>query len=92
MIENQSINFTLDNMIKGLEALGDMQAPLNVLLENLTETIADKVLVRIKRIQASRSIIHARSSVVYCTGRTYCHRNGEAWRNPRKESRWSNTL
>ena len=67
MIEKQSINFALDNMIKGLETLGDIQTPLNVMLENLAETIADKVVQELrKRIQASRSIIHARNCVRYC--------------------------
>ena len=48
MIEEQSINLAHDNMIKGLESLGDIQTSLNAVLENLAETIADKVMARIK--------------------------------------------
>lgn len=40
-------------MIKGLETLGDIQTPLNVMLENLAETIADKVVARIKEEEDS---------------------------------------
>jgi hypothetical protein len=54
VIEKQSINFTLDNMIKGLETLGDIQTPLNVMLENLAETIADKVVARIKEEDSNK--------------------------------------
>ena len=42
-------------MIKGLETLGDIQTPLNVMLENLAETIADKVVARIKEEDSNSS-------------------------------------
>ena len=41
-------------MIKGLESLGDIQTSLNVMLENLAETIADKVMARIKEEDSSK--------------------------------------
>lgn len=63
MIEKQSINFTLDNMIKGLETLGDIQIPLNVMLENLAETIADKVMARIKEEDSSKPKYYTRKEL-----------------------------
>ena len=63
MIEKQSINFTLDNMIKGLETLGDIQTPLNVMLENLAETIADKVVARIKEEDSNKPKYYTRKEL-----------------------------
>ena len=63
MIEKQSINFTLDNMIKGLETLGDIQTSLNVMLENLAETIADKVMARIKEEDSSKPKYYTRKDL-----------------------------
>lgn len=35
-------------MITGLESLDDMQPPLNAMIENLADTIAEKVIAKIK--------------------------------------------
>ena len=63
MIEKQTINFAHDNMIKGLETLGDIQAPLNVMLENLAETIADKVVARIKEEDSNKPKYYTRKEL-----------------------------
>ena len=63
MIEEQSINFALDNMIKGLDTLGDIQTSLNVMLENLAETIADKVMARIKEEDSSKPKYYTRKEL-----------------------------
>ena len=63
MIEKQSINFAHDNMIKGLESLGDIQTSLNVMLENLAETIADKVMARIKEEDSSKPKYYTRKEL-----------------------------
>ena len=63
MIEKQSINFAHDNMIKGLESLDDIQTSLNVMLENLAETIADKVMARIKEEDSSKPKYYTRKEL-----------------------------
>ena len=63
MIEKQSINFAHNNMIKGLETLGDIQTPLNVMLENLAETIADKVVARIKEEDSNKPKYYTRKEL-----------------------------
>ena len=63
MIEKQSINFAYNNMIKGLESLGDIQTSLNVMLENLAETIADKVMARIKEEDSSKPKYYTRKEL-----------------------------
>ena len=50
-------------MIKVLETLGDIQAPLNVMLENPAETIADKVMARIKEEDSSKPKYYTRKEL-----------------------------
>jgi excisionase family DNA binding protein len=51
-------------MIKGLESLGDIQTPLNVMLENLAETIADKVVAaRIKEEDSNKPKYYTRKEL-----------------------------
>lgn len=63
MIEEQSINFAHDNMIKGLETLGDIQTPLNTMLENLADTIADKVIAKIKAEESNKPKYYTRKEL-----------------------------
>ena len=41
-------------MITGLESLGNLQTPLNTVLENLADTIADKVIAKIKAEESNK--------------------------------------
>ena len=63
MIEKQSINFAHNNMIKGLETLGDIQTSLNDMLENPAETIADKVMARIKEEDSNKPKYYTRKEL-----------------------------
>ena len=47
-------------MITGLESFGNMQTPLNTVLENLADTIADKVIAKIK---AEAEVLYAQGIV-----------------------------
>lgn len=50
-------------MIKGLESLSNMQTPLNTVLENLADTIADKVIAKIKAEESNKPKYYTRKEL-----------------------------
>lgn len=50
-------------MITGLESLGDIQAPLNTVLENLAEAIAEKVAAKIKAEDSNKPKYYTRKEL-----------------------------
>ena len=56
-------NQTLENMITGLESLGNLQTPLNTVLENLADTIADKVIAKIKAEESNKPKYYTRKEL-----------------------------
>ena len=56
-------NQTLENMITGLESLSNLQTPLNTVLENLADTIADKVIAKIKAEESNKPKYYTRKEL-----------------------------
>ena len=50
-------------MITGLESLGDMRTPLNTVLENLADAIAEKVAAKIKAEDSSKLKYYTRKEL-----------------------------
>ena len=50
-------------MITGLESLGNLQTPLNTMLENLADTIADKVIAKIKAEESNKLKYYTRKEL-----------------------------
>ena len=50
-------------MITGLESLGDMKTSLNTVLENLADTIADKVIAKIKAEDSNKPKYYTRKEL-----------------------------
>ena len=50
-------------MITGLESLGNLQTPLNTVLENLADTIADKVIAKIKAEESNKPKYYTRKEL-----------------------------
>ena len=50
-------------MIKGLETLGDIQTPLNTVLENLADAIAEKVAAKIKAEDSNKPKYYTRKDL-----------------------------
>ena len=50
-------------MITGLESLGDMKTSLNTVLENLADTIVDKVIAKIKAEDSSKPKYYTRKEL-----------------------------
>ena len=50
-------------MITGLESLGDMRVPLNTVLENLADAIAEKVAARIKAEDSNKPKYYTRKEL-----------------------------
>ena len=50
-------------MITGLESLSNLQTPLNTVLENLADTIADKVIAKIKAEESNKPKYYTRKEL-----------------------------
>ena len=50
-------------MITGLESLGDMQAPLNAMIENLADAIAEKVAAKNKAEDSNKPKYYTRKEL-----------------------------